>query len=41
MILYREEELAERQESIGTFVPLKGASRNADVKEDELGVNIR
>jgi gentisate 1,2-dioxygenase len=41
LYLYREEELAERQEIIGTFVPLKGASRNADVKGDELGVDIR
>ena len=28
--LYREEELAERQEISGTYVPLKGAERSAD-----------
>src|SRR5258708_39741016 len=41
LYLYREEELAETQEILGTFVALKGASRNADVKGDELGVDIR
>jgi gentisate 1,2-dioxygenase len=33
--LYREEELEERQEIIGTFVPLKGVLNNADANEDE------
>ncbi|MHB8599486.1 MAG: cupin domain-containing protein [Ktedonobacteraceae bacterium] len=33
--LYREEELAERQEITGTFVPLKGVLSNADANGNE------
>jgi gentisate 1,2-dioxygenase len=33
--LYREEELAERQEISGTFVPLNGATRTADASRNE------
>ncbi len=33
--LYREEELAERQEITGTFVPLKGVLSNVVANEDE------
>ena len=33
--LYREEELVDRQEISGTFVPLQGALRTAEVNRDE------
>jgi gentisate 1,2-dioxygenase len=35
--LYREETLAEHQEVIGTFVPLKGLSNVAEAHQQEQG----